>query len=261
MNQLTLFVGGTIWFVLLIFINLAQADVPPAYYMNRWVFDAAGGPASSTGYGNLSAVAQSTPLGSAASSGYRNYPGFLHSVAAEGHLLPNYSILLSFAGAGTGWVTSFPVGIQCNVDCTAPFNSYFPVILTPTADHYMVFTGWSGGGCTGSAPCTMVLTGNTSVSATFEKDAEHSVYVPGETPGSGTYYPTLQAAYDAAGDGSAITAWATTYTENLNCGQPKSIVLRGGYDQNYTEQTGFTTLDGTLTLSQGAAIVERIILK
>lgn len=261
MNQLKPFVG-TIICLLALLLPLEQASAATqSYYLKRWVFDAAGGLTTSTVYRNLSVVGQSSPLGTAASSGYRNYPGFLHSVAAEGNLLPDYTVSLLFAGLGRGWVTSFPAGIQCNLDCSAPFNSYFPVTLTASADEYMIFSGWSGGGCSGTAPCTITLTGNISVNATFDNDTAHMVYVPGAVPGTGTYYTTLQSAYDGADPGSTVSAWAISYLENLTCGMDKSILLKGGYDQEYTSQTGYTTLDGVLTIGRGVLTVDRLIVK
>jgi len=260
MNQLKPFAGTIICLLALLLSVEHVSAATQSYYLKRWVFDAAGGLTTSTGYRNLSVAGQSSPLGAAASSGYRNYPGFLHSVAAEGNLLPDYTVSLSFAGSGSGWVTSFPVGIQCNVDCSALFNSYFPVTLTPTADQYMIFSGWSGG-CSGTAPCTITLTGNTTVNATFDNDTPHMVYVPGAVPGTGTYYTTLQAAYDGADHGSTVSAWAISYLENLSCGMDKSILLKGGYDQDYTVQTGHTTLDGVLTIGRGVLTVDRLIIK
>jgi len=261
MNQLKPFVATIICLLALLLSVEHVSAATQSFYLKRWVFDAAGGLTTSTGYRNLSVTGQSSPLGAAASSGYRNYPGFLHSVAAEGNLLPDYTVSLSFAGSGSGRVTSFPVGIQCNLDCSAPFNSYFPVTLTPTADQYMIFSGWSGGGCSGSAPCTITLTGNTTVNATFDNDTAHMVYVPGTVPGTGTYYTTLQAAYDGADPGSTVSAWAISYLENLTCGMDKSILLKGGYDQNYTSQTGYTILDGVLTIGRGVLTVDRLIVK
>lgn len=261
MNQLKFPAHSAGCCLLMVLLVHAMAGTTHADVLSHGVFDAAGGPTASTGYRNLSVVAQSSPLGTATSTGYRNYPGFLHSVAAEGNLFPDYTVSLLFAGTGTGWVTSFPVGIQCNVNCSASFNAYFPVTLTPTADQYMIFSGWSGGGCTGTAPCTLVLSGATTVTATFDQDITHSAYVPGAVPGSGTYYPTLQTAYNAAVDGATVSAWAITYAENLNADQAKSIVLKGGYDQTYTSQIGYTTLDGSLTISLGKVTIDRIIIK
>lgn len=261
MHKLSLSAHGACRYLLLVLLVHVMAGTTHADILNRWVFDASGGSTASTAYRNLSAVAQSSPTGTASSTGYRNYPGFLHSVAAEGNLLPDYTLSLLFAGSGTGWVTSFPVGIQCNVNCSASFNAYFPVTLTPTADQYMIFSGWSGGGCTGTAPCTITLSGATTVTATFDQDITHSAYVPGALPETGTYYPTLQTAYNAAVDGATVSAWAITYAENLNADQAKSIVLKGGYDQTYTSQIGYTTLDGSLTIGLGKVTIDRIVIK
>lgn len=262
MNQSISFVGA-IFCLLALFLPVAQVMAAPApsYYLKRWVFDATGGLSTSTGYQNRTVAGQSSPLGTSVSSGYRNYPGFLHSVAAEGNLLPNYIVSLAFVGSGTGKVTSFPIGIQCNLDCSALYNSYFPVTLTPEADPYMIFSGWSGGGCSGTAPCTMTLTGNTQLIATFDNDTGHRVYVPAAVPGTGTYYSTLQQAYDAAEPGFSVGAWAITYNENLACGMTKDITLKGGYDQNYASQSGYTVLNGILTIGKGALTIDRLIVK
>ena len=71
------------------------------------------------------------------------------------------------AGSGSGTVTSSPLGINCGSDCTEAFLSGAVVTLTATPSSGSRFDGWSGGGCTGTGPCT--LSGNASpvVTATF----------------------------------------------------------------------------------------------
>ena len=46
------------------------------------------------------------------------------------------------------------------------------------------FTGWSGGNCSGTAPCTVAITGNTEVTANFSQ-IEYSLTVSIDPPGSG----------------------------------------------------------------------------
>ena len=41
------------------------------------------------------------------------------------------------------------------------------VTLTAAAGTNSNFVGWSGGGCTGTIPCTVTLTAATTVTATF----------------------------------------------------------------------------------------------
>jgi hypothetical protein len=73
------------------------------------------------------------------------------------------------AGSGSGTVTSSPAGINCGSDCLEFFNqgTIVTLIATPAADS--LFTGWSGGGCTGTGVCMLTVNANTSVTATFNK--------------------------------------------------------------------------------------------
>ena len=65
---------------------------------------------------------------------------------------------------GSGSVNSSPAGIaNCTASCTAPFNRGSSIVLTPAAG----LSGWSGGGCTGNAGCSVSLNANTTVNATF----------------------------------------------------------------------------------------------
>ncbi|MEO5656576.1 MAG: hypothetical protein ABIO65_01785, partial [Nitrospiria bacterium] len=71
-------------------------------------------------------------------------------------------------GAGRGDVTSSPEGISCGADCEARYPDGTTVTLTAVPETGSTFSGWSGAGCSGSADCSFVLTGDTVVTATFE---------------------------------------------------------------------------------------------
>lgn len=74
------------------------------------------------------------------------------------------------AGTGTGQVTSAPLGLDCDVECSARFALDDEVTLTATAVPGSHFTGWSGA-CTGTATeCVLTLTEASIVVATFEDD-------------------------------------------------------------------------------------------
>ncbi|MBK9032522.1 MAG: hypothetical protein IPL61_14630 [Myxococcales bacterium] len=71
------------------------------------------------------------------------------------------------ATGGTGAITSAPGGITCGADCSEDFATGTAVVLTPVPDAVSTFTGWSGGGCTGTGPCTVTMSNNLTVTGTF----------------------------------------------------------------------------------------------
>jgi len=93
------------------------------------------------------------------------------TVTATFSPVPSGSVTLTVtpAGSGTGTVISGSGGISCGGICAAAFTSGTPVTLTAGADPGTLFAGWSGGGCSGTGPCTVTLVVNTSVRATFSR--------------------------------------------------------------------------------------------
>ncbi len=77
------------------------------------------------------------------------------------------TLTVTLAGNGTGNVSSSPAGIDCGTTCSAAFAPGTSVVLTATPDANMTFDGWSGGGCSGTTPCTVSITAATTVTATF----------------------------------------------------------------------------------------------
>jgi len=77
------------------------------------------------------------------------------------------TVTVTKSGAGT--VTSSPAGITCGADCSESYTSGTVVTLTATPASNASFSGWSGGGCSGTGTCTVTLLANTSVSAKFVK--------------------------------------------------------------------------------------------
>lgn len=80
-----------------------------------------------------------------------------------------FALSVMRTGAGTGTVTSNPAGISCGATCSASYDAGAMVTLTATAATGSTFSGWSGGGCTGTAPCTITVSAATSVSANFDR--------------------------------------------------------------------------------------------
>jgi virginiamycin B lyase len=92
------------------------------------------------------------------------------TVTANFALLPSYTLSVAPSGSGSGTVTSNPSGINCGMTCNASFYSGEQVTLTAVAATGSTFAGWSGGGCSGILPCTLAISANTAVSASFVQD-------------------------------------------------------------------------------------------
>ena len=71
------------------------------------------------------------------------------------------------SGGASGSVSSAPAGITCGADCSEAYAQGTVVILTASAAANASFTGWSGGGCTGTSTCTVTMNASTTVSAGF----------------------------------------------------------------------------------------------
>jgi hypothetical protein len=81
--------------------------------------------------------------------------------------LGRHNLTVTKAGTGAGTVASSPAGIDCGTSCTAAYAYGTPVTLTATAAPGSTFAGWSGGGCSGTGPCTVALDSAMNLTATF----------------------------------------------------------------------------------------------
>ncbi|PYR47170.1 MAG: hypothetical protein DMF95_17015, partial [Acidobacteria bacterium] len=100
-----------------------------------------------------------------------------------------FTLTVSKAGAGTGVVTSNPLGIDCGSTCAAPYTSGTVVTLTAQASAGAVFTGWSGA-CSGQATtCTVTINAATSVTARFDATFTLAVLKSGAGTGVVTSSP------------------------------------------------------------------------
>jgi hypothetical protein len=68
-------------------------------------------------------------------------------------------------GTGTGTVTG--TGINCGTTCSHAYDDGTSVTMAATPAAGSTFTGWSGGGCTGTGTCMVTMNGDTQVTANF----------------------------------------------------------------------------------------------
>jgi uncharacterized delta-60 repeat protein len=78
-----------------------------------------------------------------------------------------FAVNVRKAGTGAGSVRSSPQGIDCGSSCSGPFDDGSGVTLTATAAAGSAFAGWSGAGCTGGGACSLTMSADQTVTATF----------------------------------------------------------------------------------------------
>jgi len=103
---------------------------------------------------------------------------------------PNFVLAVSPTGAGAGTVTSTPDGIDCGATCAAAFPHDTLVALSATPAPGSLFSGWSGGGCSGTGTCVVTVSEATTVTATFTPQTFLLIVVPiGSGAGTVTSVP------------------------------------------------------------------------
>jgi hypothetical protein len=108
-----------------------------------------------------------------------------------------FSLVVVRSGTGSGYVGGGG-GIDCGPTCFASFAANSTITLLPVADEDSTFTGWSGGGCSGTSQCTITMTSNTTVTAQFDhvdRDPPHLATLPA-TAARGTLAQLRYRVYD-----------------------------------------------------------------
>jgi hypothetical protein len=77
------------------------------------------------------------------------------------------SLTVFKTGSGSGTVTSSPAGINCGATCSHRYAHGTLITLSATPSAGSSFTGWSGGGCSGTGTCQVTTNADTAVTATF----------------------------------------------------------------------------------------------
>lgn len=129
------------------------------------------------------------------------------------------------------------------------------LLLSAAGSGGYLFSAW-GTACSGTDPCSLTLDSDKTVSASF--------VLPNNVRIGSSYYATLAAAYSDATDNAIIQMRDMNLPEgNLVFNRSISLLtLQGGYGEGFGSQTGYSSIDGSLTLSgTGKVIIDRIIIK
>jgi hypothetical protein len=168
----------------------------------------------------------------------------------------NPALSVALAGSGGGEVTSTPDGIDCPTGaCTANFTSGTAISLVAGPDSDSLFAGWSGA-CAGSGSCGFTINADTSVTATFD-------YVRPARTSATSYFDTLSAASAALPlpTGGTIQARQFTFLESQDLNRSIPVFLSGGFNPAYSANSGYTTIQGDLTVTLGSLTADRVIIR
>lgn len=58
-----------------------------------------------------------------------------------------------------------------------------------------------------------------------------------------------------------MLAHSTDFSENLSLNRNVTVVIKGGQDCDFGSTTGWTTLNGVLTVGKGSLTVDKLIIK
>jgi phospholipase C len=109
----------------------------------------------------------------------------------------NFQLTVQGTGSGAGTITSTPAAINCGQTCSASFANGTAVTLSAAPNSGTTFAGWSGA-CTGTAACSLTLSANASVTATFNaiptlaSSINHIVFLAQENRSFDHYFGALR---------------------------------------------------------------------
>jgi hypothetical protein len=168
----------------------------------------------------------------------------------------------------SGWgVASAAVGVYDGSDNIVQTD------YTDANGYYVV-----GGLPTGSFKVKVTYNGCDSFTQWYNDQALVAVTAPagtsginigsGGTPTTGnvkmgsSFYDTIWLAYDGAGDGATILARNQVYGETpLNLNQGISVILKGGYDSDFLNIIGISTILGPFTISTGKVTIKDFAIR
>ena len=79
---------------------------------------------------------------------------------------------------------------------------------------------------------------------------------------AGYYYDNVQAAYNGAASGHTIQVMKYTFIENVLINRDITTILEGGYNCQFDINTGYySTIDGSVTISNGTVTIKNLIIK
>lgn len=155
------------------------------------------------------------------------------------------STTLTVSRSGQGAVTSNDSKINCPDTCSASYSSSAVVVLSASPATNYTFTGWTGGGCSGTGNCTVSLSSSKTVAAAFTA-----------TPPS-SYTLSLSVAGSAGGTVSStpagISSCSTSCNASFTSGTAVTLTATPTSGYTFAGWSGACSGTGACTVSMTAA--------
>jgi len=171
-----------------------------------------------------------------------------------------YTLTINKGGTSTGVVTSSPEGINCGSDCDEIYYSSTVTKLIAIPDTNSFFSGWSGGGCSGTGQCILTINTDTIVTATFNAEVKEEIkkespqpQTPSGKP-SGVIFTVQAGAFRNASYAKAFETWLKEkgYSAYMTLSESKEgEKLYKVYIGKFTEREEAKTLSEKIRNSEG----------
>ena len=202
-------------------------------------------PSSGTGYARLSSVTCDASSNQCTAVGSDNGSALVDS--GPGYV--SHTLTASPSGSGSGTITDNAGAVSCPSTCSHDYPAGTTVTLTAAPGAGSVFTGWSGGGCSGTGACTVTMNADTSITATFSQSAS----APISSPPTATTLQPVGRIGSAAFSGSVNPqglATTASFQYGLDLSQRGPGASTTLYDQSTPSQTvGSDSTAHTVTAS------------
>jgi hypothetical protein len=171
-----------------------------------------------------------------------------------------YTLTINKGGTSTGVVTSSPEGINCGSDCDEVYYSGTVIKLIAIPDTNSSFSGWSGGGCSGTGQCILTINTDTIVTATFNVEVKEEIkkespqpQTPSGKP-SGVIFTVQTGAFRNTSYAKAFETWLKEkgYSAYMTLSESKEgEKLYKVYIGKFTEREEAKTLSEKIKNSEG----------
>jgi hypothetical protein len=180
---------------------------------------------------------------------------------------PNlYRLTVQAGGNGYGTVSSSAGGVGFSYPTLSSANANITrgseITLTAVAASGST-VAWYGncdstGGSSTTATCTITaMNAAKTVQAAFVTPC--AIGPVRKDPLS--YYDSIGIGYSAIADNSTLQMQGANFTENLTLNRSVDVTMKGGYDCAFSANTGWTTVSGNMTVSDGSVAIENLIIK